>query len=142
MAKTIKVTYVEKYPLPVDEMPTQHLIDKLARSSGFQVMQSKYDKDKNSFIYQVMINANKSEIREIPYEEACKIMHWKSFKFIKNDYGYCETVKYSFDYDWLKPISNKKTKTVINDVEDEDRPRLSAWKDYVPSSRNRILDGI
>lgn len=139
-----RLEYVEKNPFPVDQMPVQHLLNKLAKSSSLMVMRQEVDKEKKCFRYQVMINANKSEYREISFEEACKIMHWKSFKFVPYGTGLCDVIKYKIDYDWFKPIEDDKIiKHKNTDKKEDDGPKIKTeWRTKNLPIRNTILDGL
>ena len=80
-------------------MAEQGLRDKIARNFALQVCSSYLDKENKQFVY-VIAEGNEMKEKAISFEDACKSMHWKSFKFINND----QTVQWQDDPAWLDYI--------------------------------------
>lgn len=93
-------------PLDPTLMPEQSLRNKLAKSMGWSVVKSVYDRKNEKYAFEVMINAQTTEWRFLTNEEVCKSMHWKSFKF-ENDHM---NVRFVDDPSWYEPLPAKPAK--------------------------------
>lgn len=64
----------------VAKWPVQAMLDKYGRNKAWQVMRIKFDTKDKSLQAQIMLGADKSEVRSASYEDICKEFSWKSFE--------------------------------------------------------------
>lgn len=65
-------------------VPAQAFVDKLSKHYAYHVCKSGIDPEKKLIWYEIMINADKSEVKTVSYAEAAKCFGWKSFKLSAN----------------------------------------------------------
>ena len=64
----------------VTKWSTQAMLDKYGRNKAWQVLKAKFDMKDKSIHIEIMLGANKSEVKHASYEDICKEFSWKSFK--------------------------------------------------------------
>lgn len=90
-------------PLEPDKMPEQALRCKLARNFSWSIVKSRFDPERQCYVFRCMVNADSAEDRDVTIEQVCKSMHWKSFEFCDGGIN----VKFVNDLSWYDPIPAK-----------------------------------
>lgn len=62
--------------------PLQWVADKFGKNRCWKVMKAKWDLEKKSLKFTLLVNADVSREVDVPYEEICKEMNWKSFSLL------------------------------------------------------------
>lgn len=64
----------------VAEWPVQAMLDKYGRNKAWQVLRAKLDMKDKSLCIEIMLGADKSEVKHASYEDICREFSWKSFE--------------------------------------------------------------
>ena len=70
--------------MDVDKWSVHAMLDKYGRNQAWQVMRANLDLKDKSLQAEIMIGADKSEVRHASYEDICKEFSWKSFEVTPN----------------------------------------------------------
>ena len=59
----------------------QGVRDKVGKNTGWNIVCSKWNVEDGSITFEVLINANETEVRSVSHDQICQMFNWKDFKF-------------------------------------------------------------